>query len=590
MSGHSTYSRAAAEVLAHATGSPYFPGGLGTYEVEANNFLAFESGPSEPFTLQWATYRDAADQCALSRIWGGIHPPMDDIRGRVIGSQVADLAIAAYEEEAAELSTPIVCPEDIDASGNVGIGTSTPSHKLHIEGGALGGTAGDTLDLLRLKGTTSNGDQLIFESNRLANGADWTTAAHKIYRQVDSTLMGYMQFGANSGDLITFGESNNEYMRIDGSGNVGIGTPTVRDKIHIYGDGQTTANIADSGTRDCFLRLSQSGASVGTGGGILFASQQGDSANSVGFAAIKGLLTVGTGNTVGHLAFSVRNTTTATSLQEAMRITNSGDVGIGASSPDYKLHVNVPISSGSERTVELAHGADSNFKLLAANGSSTNTSGEEVSRFGIYYEGTGWDTYTTYIRGGSTQLGSLAFNTANTEKARIDSSGSFYVGYSSGGATTSGCVKAKSYNTKQGINGALQGNVFNIDWSSPNANLWIDGSNIGTFTFTSDYRVKDNVVPITSDCISRIKQLRPVQFEYTDYGIFSADGIVREGFIAHEVQEVIPSGADGVKDAENQLQSLKTDAILSVTVKALQEAVAKIETLEAKVAALEVAG
>ena len=39
-------------------------------------------------TLQWATYRDAADQCSLSRIWGGIHPPVDDIPGRVIGEQV----------------------------------------------------------------------------------------------------------------------------------------------------------------------------------------------------------------------------------------------------------------------------------------------------------------------------------------------------------------------------------------------------------------------------------------------------------------------------------------------------------------------
>ncbi len=90
--------------------------------MEANNFLAFESGPSESFTLQWATYRDAADQCALSRIWGGIHPPMDDIRARVIGSQVADLAIAAYEEEAASLLNPVFCAEDIDANGNVGTG------------------------------------------------------------------------------------------------------------------------------------------------------------------------------------------------------------------------------------------------------------------------------------------------------------------------------------------------------------------------------------------------------------------------------------------------------------------------------------
>lgn len=119
VSGHSTYSRAAAEVLAYATGSSYFPGGLGTYEVEAGEFLAFETGPTASFTLQWATYRDAADQCALSRIWGGIHPPMDDIRGRVIGSHVANRAIAAFEEEALALGSAPMCPTDLNGNGLV---------------------------------------------------------------------------------------------------------------------------------------------------------------------------------------------------------------------------------------------------------------------------------------------------------------------------------------------------------------------------------------------------------------------------------------------------------------------------------------
>lgn len=122
VSGHSTFSRAAAEVLTYATGSMYFPGGLGTYEIGANDFLAFESGPTESFTLQWATYKDAADQCALSRIWGGIHPPMDDIRGRVVGSQVAERAIAAFEEGANEEGPTETCPSDIDANGQVGTG------------------------------------------------------------------------------------------------------------------------------------------------------------------------------------------------------------------------------------------------------------------------------------------------------------------------------------------------------------------------------------------------------------------------------------------------------------------------------------
>lgn len=88
ISGHSTYSRAAAEVLTALTGDPYFPGGVGTFFCEKNKFLVFEDGPSVDVTLQWATYRDAADQCSLSRIYGGIHPPMDDIPGRVIGMKV----------------------------------------------------------------------------------------------------------------------------------------------------------------------------------------------------------------------------------------------------------------------------------------------------------------------------------------------------------------------------------------------------------------------------------------------------------------------------------------------------------------------
>jgi hypothetical protein len=48
-------------------------------------------------TLQWATYRDASDQCSLSRIWGGIHPPADDIPGRLIGEQIGVNAFALAE-------------------------------------------------------------------------------------------------------------------------------------------------------------------------------------------------------------------------------------------------------------------------------------------------------------------------------------------------------------------------------------------------------------------------------------------------------------------------------------------------------------
>lgn len=88
VSGHSTYSRAAAEVMTFITGNPFFPGGMSNFVAEQNEFLEFEQGPSVPVVLQWATYRDASDQCSLSRIWGGIHPAVDDIPGRFIGMKV----------------------------------------------------------------------------------------------------------------------------------------------------------------------------------------------------------------------------------------------------------------------------------------------------------------------------------------------------------------------------------------------------------------------------------------------------------------------------------------------------------------------
>ncbi len=93
ISGHSTFSSAGAEVLTLITGSEYFPGGLGEYVARKNEFLVFEEGPSTDIILQWARYRDASDQSSMSRIWGGIHPPEDDIPGRRIGIEIGRDAV-----------------------------------------------------------------------------------------------------------------------------------------------------------------------------------------------------------------------------------------------------------------------------------------------------------------------------------------------------------------------------------------------------------------------------------------------------------------------------------------------------------------
>lgn len=91
VSGHSSFSRAAAEVLAEFTGSQYFPGGMGEWTIPADSF-EFESGPERDIVLQWATYYDASDQAGLSRLYGGIHVAADDLSGRVAGSAVGKAA------------------------------------------------------------------------------------------------------------------------------------------------------------------------------------------------------------------------------------------------------------------------------------------------------------------------------------------------------------------------------------------------------------------------------------------------------------------------------------------------------------------
>ena len=96
ISGHSTFSRAAAEVMTAITGSEYFPGGLSESTLKAGSFR-IEPGPTADVTLEWATYYDAADQAGQSRLFGGIHVQADDFTGRVVGSTCGKDAWAAAQ-------------------------------------------------------------------------------------------------------------------------------------------------------------------------------------------------------------------------------------------------------------------------------------------------------------------------------------------------------------------------------------------------------------------------------------------------------------------------------------------------------------
>lgn len=138
VSGHSTFSRAAAELMTMMTGSEFFPGGLGEFTAKANEFLVFEEGPSVDVVLQWATYRDASDQTSLSRIWGGIHPPADDIPGRFIGQVVAedtfDFAVPYFSGQLSveELDAPIKIYPNPTVDREIFIGQTDGSETIEV--------------------------------------------------------------------------------------------------------------------------------------------------------------------------------------------------------------------------------------------------------------------------------------------------------------------------------------------------------------------------------------------------------------------------------------------------------------------------
>jgi hypothetical protein len=561
-----------------------------------------------------------------------------------------------------------------DASGNVGIGTSSPTFKLQIQSGASTILAGADSAATTL---TDNTQKVMRFGVPHYTNAEEPVGALFVSNTVSASALliggGTAQFNAAT-SLHFYTAANtttvtgSERMRIDSSGNVGIGTTagttTVSSGLAI--NNATAANypgleIQTAGvTRLYFnannaesyivsvstnplviltngserMRINSSGnVGIGTSSpsGILDArgdvylgnSATGTSAsvrgapnwNFAGLNVIRNASNTSTprsiampldgdnlaSTTIGEYnaiwgAYDSSPTTSSTSSAlngamvygayaghrwvtngtERMRIDSSGNVGIGLT----------PTATGGKIQVNSAINTASATFSGNANGMSVlNQTGLTV-----YANLSGGSTDTTLVAG-STALTYMAFGIHNgttyNERMRIDSSGRLLVNSTSdvGGNNPAFSVNAE--------NASAFGNIMEARWTGTgsiyhllvrNGNGLIGGvtssGSTTAFVTSSDYRLKENVAPMTG-ALAKIAELKPVTYTW------KSNGSAGQGFIAHELQAVVPDAVTGEKDAVDkdgkpQHQGVDTSFLVATLVSAIQELTARLEALENK--------
>ena len=308
------------------------------------------------------------------------------------------------------------------------------------------------------------------------------------------------------------------------------------------------------------------------------------------------VLSDGTNNGYMQLAGSVFNFYTAQSIPmtfsvagtERMRIDANGNMGIGTTSPSTRLQT----STTSDGAQAIFVGAQSTNEqtLLFRNQYYTNNLTAGVAAIGWIDTGSsgGILTFKTGTNGGGT-------TNIPTERMRIDSSGNFLVGRTTSSFSNTGTVLftggyAQIENTASDnlslrrANGGVE-IAFYTGTSTLSGTVSCSGSSTA-YNTSSDYRLKNSVAPMTTG-LATVSALKPVTYKW------NADDSDGEGFIAHELQSVIPHAVTGEKDAVNEDGSIRPQGvdyskIVVHLVAAIKELSAKNDALEAINAAFEV--
>jgi len=371
-----------------------------------------------------------------------------------------------------------------------------------------------------------------------------------------------LSFGTDTVNINTGGSTR---ATVDSSGRVLIGTTT---EGTVSGDDLT---ISNSGNMGLTLRSTDSNYC-----NIYFSDATSGAAEYAGYVSYQ------------HSTDSLQ---IATSSTERMRIDSSGKVLLGKTSTSQTHTLQVQSDSSANAICIFGRSADDIGELSFLENDGTTRMGE------IQYRTTE-ASFRHRSAGASLLFSTTPSGGSVTERMRINSSGTLFLGKTSQSSSTPGVELYKdgpNFMTRNASGGSVlglndqnstTGDALKIYYSDVlRGSLVYNGASFFAYT-ASDYRLKENDTPI-SDGITRVKQLRPIKYNWKTDATKTYDG-----FIAHEVQSVVPDCVVGEKDAEvdshgEGYQRLAVAGLVPVLTAALKEAIGKIETLESEKAKMQ---